>query len=165
MEELERILRDHAARYPVMQPTDAVKLIYQNEFGGGHMIRDEEACMQYLRREYDAVKKDPSIPLYEYIGNGITRVNLAAVAEADLEELGRSFIRSAALHQGEVARFVVKLAVLTELARQDVFPFPSRELDAYLESYRQAGYPAVSHSQAYRDAYSPAYRVIRKNHL
>ena len=37
MEELERILREHAERYPLMQPTDAVKLIYQNEFGGGHL--------------------------------------------------------------------------------------------------------------------------------
>ena len=50
-EELEQILREHAKRYPLMQPTDAVKLIYQNEFGGGHLIRDEQACLNYLRRE------------------------------------------------------------------------------------------------------------------
>ena len=35
MEELDQILREHAMRYPKMQSTDAVKLIYQNEFGGG----------------------------------------------------------------------------------------------------------------------------------
>ena len=40
MFELERILRQHADSYPLLQPTDAVKLIYQNEFGGGHLIRD-----------------------------------------------------------------------------------------------------------------------------
>ena len=79
MEELEQILREHAKRYPLMQPTDAIKLIYQNEFGGGHLIRDEEACLNYLRREYTSVAKDPTVPLYEDIGNGIIRVNLAAV--------------------------------------------------------------------------------------
>ena len=45
MEELKVILITHANRYPLMQPQDAVKLIYQNEFGGGHLIRDEEACL------------------------------------------------------------------------------------------------------------------------
>ena len=39
MFELEAILKIHVKRYPLMQPTDAVKLIYQNEFGGGHLIR------------------------------------------------------------------------------------------------------------------------------
>ena len=34
--ELSHILRNHAARYPAMEPTDAVKLLYQSEFGGSH---------------------------------------------------------------------------------------------------------------------------------
>ena len=38
MEELKTILREHAKHYPQMQPTNAVKLIYQNEFGGGHHV-------------------------------------------------------------------------------------------------------------------------------
>lgn len=79
MEELKAILIAHAKRYPLMQPTDAVKLVYQNEFGGGHLIRDEQACLNYLRREYDSIVKDPNVLLYEAIGNGIVRVNLAAV--------------------------------------------------------------------------------------
>ena len=98
--ELREILQTHAAKYPKMQPTDAVKLIYQNEFGGGHMISDEKACLAYLIREYASVEKNPQIPLYEEIGNGILRVNLAAVAEKDLEQLGYAFIRSAQMHKG-----------------------------------------------------------------
>ena len=34
------------------------------------------------------------------------------------------------------------------------------ELEEYLESYKKAGYPMVSHSQRYRDAYKPAYRIV-----
>ena len=96
MEELRAILIAHAKRYPLMQPRDAVKLIYQNEFGGGHLIRDEQACLNYLRREYADLEKDPTVPLYEDIGNGIVRVNLAAVKPEDLEQLGQDFIASAA---------------------------------------------------------------------
>lgn len=170
MEELKRILRDHAKRYPKMQPTDAVKLIYQNEFGGGHLIRDEQACLNYLRREYDTVAKDASILLYEDIGNGIVRVNLAAIKEEDLEQLSRDFVRSAADHKGNMDRFLDKLDVLKKLTKQGVFAFKLAELEDYLVGYEKAGFPAVSHSAEYRNSYRPAYRVllsifVRKNAL
>ena len=161
-EELEQILREHAKRYPLMQPTDAVKLIYQNEFGGGHLIRDEEACLNYLRREYADLEKDATTPLYEDIGNGIFRVNLAAVKPEDLEQLGKNFIDSAAKHKGMLESFLNKLKVLETLTAEGVFPFDTNALSAYLYEYKAAGYPAVSHSPEYRQAYNPAYRIIRK---
>ena len=160
MEELERILREHAKRYPLMQPTDAVKLIYQNEFGGGHLIRDEEACLNYLRREYADLEKDPTAPLYEDIGNGIVRVNLAAVKPEDLAQLGQDFIVSAAKHKGTLDSFLNKLEVLRKLTAEGVFTFDTNALSAYLSEYKAAGYPAVSHSPEYREAYKPAYRII-----
>lgn len=160
MHELERILLCHSARYPRMQPADAVKLIYQNEFGGEHLIRDEGAVMAYLRREYDAVEKDPEAPLYEDIGNGIVRVNLAAVKEEMLTQLGEDFIRSAARHKGSIAAFRDKLDVLRALTARGCFGFGTEELDDYLAEYERAGFPAVSHSPEYRQAYAPAYRII-----
>ena len=165
MEELRAILIAHAKRYPLMQPTDAVKLIYQNEFGGGHLIRDEQACLNYLRREYTSVAKDPTVPLYEDIGNGIIRVNLAAVKPEDLEQLGRAFIDSAAKHKGAMDRFLNKLEVLRKLANEGVFNFDTNALNAYLSEYEAAGYPAVSHSPEYREVYKPAYRIIRKSYF
>ena len=160
MEELEQILREHAKRYPLMQPCDAVKLIYQNEFGGGHLIRDEQACLNYLRREYADLEKDPTAPMYEDIGNGIVRVNLAAVREEALEQLGQDFIASAAKHKGTLDSFLNKLGVLHKLTTAGVFSFDLDALNAYLSKYKAAGYPAVSHSPEYRQAYNPAYRVI-----
>lgn len=161
MFELENILRAHAQRYPLMQPTDAVKLIYQNEFGGGHLIKDEESCLNYLRREYASVTHDPSAVLYDDIGNGMARVHLAAVKEADLEQLGSVFIRSAATHQGSLERFLQKLDVLRVMTKQGVFAFSPEALEAYLQAYAAGNYPAVSHSEQYRASYRPAYRVIR----
>ena len=160
MEELRAILIAHARRYPLMQPRDAVKLIYKNEFGGGHLIRDEQACLNYLRREYADLEKDPTVPLYEDIGNGIVRVNLGAVREEALEQLGQDFIASAAKHKGTLDSFLNKLEVLISLTADGVFTFDADALNAYLSEYKAAGYPAVSHSPEYRQAYNPAYRVI-----
>ena len=160
MEELRAILITHTKRYPLMQPRDAVKLIYQNEFGGGHSIRDEQACLNYLRREYADLEKDPTAPLYEDIGNGIVRVNLAALREEDLEQLGQDFIASAAKHKGTLDSFLNKLEVLRKLTAEGVFTFDTNVLNAYLSEYEAAGYPAVSHSEQYRQAYKPAYRIL-----
>ena len=161
MEELRTILIAHAKQYPLMQPRDAVKLIYQNEFGGGHLIRDEQACLNYLRREYADLEKDPTVPLYEDIGNGIVRVNLAAVKPEDLEKLGRDFICSAAEHTGTTDSFLKKLDILCQLAEEGIFSFTMQELKIYFSEYIQSGCPMVSHSEQYRQAYHPAYRIIK----
>jgi hypothetical protein len=78
---------EHAKKYPMMQPTDAVKLIYQNEFGGGHLIKDETACINYLFHEYNSATKNGNTQLYESIGNGMVRVNLSAVKQDQLMSL------------------------------------------------------------------------------
>ena len=160
MDELTAVLTAHAKRYPLMEPTDAVKLIYQNEFGGGHLIRNEEACLQYLRSEYATVERNPSMPRSEYIGNGISRIHLAALEEWELEDLGREFIRSAADRTGKLDSFLEKLGILREVTCRGVFSFGTVELDAYLAQYEKMEYPAVSHSERYRRAYRPAYRVV-----
>lgn len=157
---MEEILRAHAGRYPLMEPTDGVKLLYQSEFAGGHMIRSAESCLEYLRREYAQVTRR-EIPLLEDLGDGILRVHLAALEPDMLEALGQAFLRSAQLHQGRQERFLEKLELLRQLTGQGLFAFDSRALDAYLGEYARQGYPAVSHSQRYRRAYSPAYRVVR----
>ena len=163
MKELEQILRQHAAKYPAMEPTDAVKLIYQNEFGGGHLIKDAQAATRYLQYEYDQTDRDPAVLLWEEIGNGIVRVNLAALPESKLSWLAEAFLRSAEAHRGNLSNFIEKLDILIRLTNNGVFSFDTAALAGYLTEYRQAGYPAVSHSAAYRDAYRPASRIILKD--
>ena len=158
---MEWILKQHAARYPLMEPTDAVKLLYQNEFGGGHLIADEVACLAYLRAEH---AKTPAAPYYvEDLGNGICRVYLGGVT--DVETLGQAFLKSAAIHKGSLPSFLEKLELLRKVTREGVFAFTLEDLDAYLNAYENAGYPPVSHSETYRKAYHPAYRVVRKEYV
>jgi len=166
MEELRQILLSHAARYPKMEPRDAVKLIYQNEFGGGHLIRDEESCLSYLRREYESVAQSPA-DLTEDIGNGLVRVHLAALDANGYtpDQLGRDFIRSAALHTGSRDRFLQKLELLRQMTETGVLPFSLAALDSYLSEYATAGYPMVSHSDSYRAAYGPAYRIVLRSEI
>lgn len=161
------ILLAHARRYPQMEPTDAVKLLYQSEFGGGHLIRDEKACLDRLTEEYRATPQSRDIPLTEDIGNGIVRVNLAALDANGVtpEQLGQVFLHSSAQARGTEAAFREKLALLQELTAAGAMPFSQDALEAYLTDYEAAGFSPVSHSEAYRSAYHPAYRVTDKRIL
>ena len=166
MTETRDILMAHARRYPQMACTDAVKLLFQNEFGGGHMIADEKACLAFLRREYEATAQQPDAALTEDIGNGTVRVMLCALDAHGFapEALGQAFLRSASV-SGSPERFQQKLALLRRLTEEGIFAFPPGELEAYLYDYAAAGYPPVSHSPRYRQLYAPAYRVLRREFL
>ena len=167
MDDLRSILLAHASRYPAMEPTDAVKLLYQNEFGGGHLIRDEVQCLAYLRAEYARTPQNADTSLAEDIGGSMVRNHLSALDahSYSVDQLGADFIRSAQNQTGALPSFLGKLALLRLMARDDLLPFSSDALESYLADYEKAGYPMVSHSEAYRSAYSPAYRVIRREDL
>lgn len=158
--DLRSILRAHAARYPLMQPADAVKLLYQNEFGPGHSLPDAEAGCARLACERAATAADAVQPAAESIGNGLVRLHLAAPAVRELsqETLFRCFAATAR-RTGSFASLEAKLSVLCALCDAGELPFGSGPLAAYLTEFRASGCPAVSHSDAYRRAYRPAYRV------
>ena len=148
-----------------MGPRDAVKLIYQNEFGGEHLIADPAQSLEGLRAEYAATPHDPSVPLWEDIGNGMVRIQLGGLdpLEYPLEALNRDFVRSTELHRGSMNAFFKKLGVLRELTREGAFGFTSEELEGYLGPYIASGCPTVSHSADYRAAYHPAYRLVLRS--
>lgn len=160
--ELCRILGEHAGRYPLMEPADAVKLLYQSEFGGGHLIADREKSLERLREEYDSVSGHGQTAPAEELGGGMVRIMLAGIEDQGglLEQLNRDFMRSAQLCTGSMEQFLNKLEVLRSLARAGTFRFSAGELGEYLKAYMASGCPPVSHSEAYRAAYRPAYRVM-----
>lgn len=166
---LAQILMQHLHRYPLMEPADVVKLLYQNEFGGGHLISAPSRSLAYLKQEWERVEQsDPDIynntPSLEDIGGGLARLHLyPARAEGFMtpEQINEIFVRSAAAHQGDMNRFREKLNWLEESFDRFPFAFSRAALSEYLAAYRDAGCPMVSHSEKYRMQYHPAYRVIR----
>lgn len=164
--ELCQVLADHAKRYPLMAPCDVVKLIFQNEFGGEHLICEPSATLAWLRAERASTPDDPSALPVEEIGNGMVRVALAALEFTDcaLRALNRDFFRSAQLHVGRRKTFLEKLDTLRQLTEGRIFSFTRQELERYLEDYVKSGCAPLSHSPAYRAAYRPAYRVVKRSH-
>ena len=93
---IKQIIFEHLKKYPESEITDIVKLVYQNEFGGGHLIADEEMSLKRIQGELELIQFDPEKPLTEDIGNGIVRVNLSATrGKISAEAINKCFILSA----------------------------------------------------------------------
>lgn len=156
---IREVLLFHTARYPLMTPQDAVKLLYQSAFGPGHLISDPLKAMVYLEREHAALPPAPPLPP-EPIGNGLVRIYLQGLDLPALARLFHDFSETAASFTGDKEAFAQSLKVLEEMTAEGKMPFSPKTLEAYLTAYRQAGCPMVSHSPQYKAAYAPAYRVI-----
>lgn len=161
------VLLRHFTLYPRMGVGDFVKLVYQNEFGGGHMVLDEASSLVRLADEWNGpCGQGPSESLTEDIGNGIMRLNLRPAKVSGLlpETVNRIFVLSANSVKGSTDGFKAKLNILRRLCDDVNLPFGLEGLEDYLAGYEKRGYPPTSHSAAYREAYSPSYRVIRKQY-
>lgn len=158
MTEFEAILRRHAASYPNMEPRDAVKLCYQAEYGGEHLLSTETDSLSRLQEEWDTAPA--SGPLTEPAGETVLRLHLGPARETGLpaELVNRLFVLSASMRQGSQVGLEERLTCLRACA--DSFSFSEGELEKFLSTYRNAGYPALHHSDRYRAAYRPAYRLV-----
>ncbi len=163
--ELINVLCSNAVRFPDMETQDAVKLLYQNTFGGGHLITDRAATLVRLQTEYAATPHIADMPLFEDIGFGFVRVNLAALDTNvyRLSQLNDDFVESACQVKSDLDEFKSRLRFLYDNYSQFGFGFSKDDLAEYLEKYAAEGYPMVSHSERYRTAYHPAYRVLLRS--
>lgn len=163
---MRELILEQMDRYPGMEPQDMVKLLYQSEFGSGHMIKDEKESARRLKEEWKEVRQnawvpDAGIPAIEPIGGGYCRVSLAVLLEGiSLDTLNRLFVLGAGQASGSRERFEEKLKLLSRCCREKEVGFDPEELDTYLAEYREQGCPILSHSETYHRLYHPAYRVL-----
>ncbi len=159
------MLLQHFNKYPQMQILDMIKLIYQNEFGSGHLITDEKESLKFIKEETSLLQKKNHIfdPI-EPIGNNHYRLHLQILLERDLktETFNRFFLVSASHKKGNLDCFHDKISIFMEMCKIGELPFHYETVSAILSDYKNNGYPLVRHSNLFRECYAPAYRVVEK---
>lgn len=160
MKTLAWLLQEHFDNHPDMEVRDAVKFLYQSYMGPGHAIADEQAALARLEEELAPLPAAPDEPLTEPLGGGLCRLNLRACKARGLSTLtlNRIFCLTAQIFSAAPERLETDLDLVRSL------PFDPDEVSAYLAQYRAEGCPAVSHTDRYRAAYSPAYRVVLQHY-
>lgn len=158
----------YAAKQPQMEIDDLIKLLYQSAFGCGHFAPDEARVRAFLEEEMKTIQPDAHAPLIEPILGNYVRVHLAPYAALGMEQgtLARLFMLTANEAPDDDARawFLDALLCLDALAEEGALPFDADSVRTRLSAYRASGCPSVHHSETFRAAMHPAYRVIRADY-
>ncbi len=157
-----QLLKMQLLRYPQAQAQDLFKLLYQQEFGCGHLLTDPDAALIRLQEEALGA---PSVPHpMEPIGNGLCRLHLSLVRRGKLrgETLTQMFALSAQQTRGTTERFLHRVSQLEELCQGGALPLSPLDVRALTDQWIQDGMPIPRHSDSFRTAYQPAYRVVEE---
>lgn len=150
-----KVLEAHTKRYPDMEPQDYGKLMFQSEFGAEHFAGEKEEVLSFLRREISEISKKASPRSVESIGGGLCRFPLSFLQEDYEVKLAADlFLLTAKKRRGTKEGLMEKLHRASEIFG----------IGEWAAEWKKMGCPSVSHSDAYRRAYHPHYRLLQEDY-
>lgn len=167
-EAIEALLMEHFERRPQMRATDVYKLLFQGAFGVGHII--SEGAWKRLQEEVESLDIDdhPTEPLIERISvdGSMVRVNLRPYLRRGfpLDRLYEA-MEETSKDRGFPEKFLFAWSVFHEFASSGAMKVDGEELASLHRDLQKKGPRPHHHSEHYRVAYYPAYRVVKREAL
>jgi hypothetical protein len=159
-----QLLGQHLQRYPRMELTDIYKLLHQAALGAGHAIGDPRQAREALRSECAQLDAEDAEPVVDPISpdGQLARVHLRPYLAAghDIDALADAFLATPQNYPAAPDKLAKFCACLGDLADSRALPFGRSAVSEYFDVVLAQGFPVVRHSQTYRSAYRPAYRVV-----
>ena len=163
--DLKQIIFEHLKRYPKQELQDILKMLYQNEFGPKHLASNEIESFKSLSKEIQSITFDSNAELFEDIGYNALRLNLKAIPHGtDLNYINKIIVKSANDFCGTNEKLVIKFGLLVVMAENKEIPFDIERVRDETNAFARNGFKPISHSDIYKQSYSPAYRVISKKY-
>ncbi len=150
--------------HPDATADDAYKFLHQGVFGPGHAIDDRQSAARALEEEVAGLAPTSvADPLCQPLGGPtpMARIHLRPFLSAggDISVLLDVFVASAAVAAGTAADMDAALAAAVAVLVKDGHWGLAGELEGMAKGLAAGSYPPVSHSERYRNAFKPAYRV------
>ena len=154
-------------QYPLATMQDVYKTCYQDYFGAEHLVSDTASARQYLQKELEECRNTDMclMPKREPTGfrHRFTRVNLSCVAEGELTEkqLLAQFLEAAGKDHAYGNNWAEEWTRIESIALKVYPAWTDQDLQAELREAARNN-QAVRHSEAFRTAYHPHYRIVRQ---
>ena len=168
-QDVESWVSEMLTQYPKARILDIYKSCFQDYMGAEHLVGDSASARAYLEQELETTSLDELMPWYYEpcgINGNYVRVSLLAVMEGKVqaEKLLDAFVRSANDPERPTIetwkeRWHEIVAVIDKMGLE--LPY-QQEDKAFIEGVLAQGKYAISHSPDYREAYSPHYRIIKR---
>lgn len=158
------------AQYPRARLLDIYKSCFQDYMGAEHLVNDLATARAYLEQEYTTTAVEDLLPWYYEpcgINGNYVRVSLRAVFDGKIkrEELLDAFVCSASdPERPSVEAWADRWHEIVAIIDKMDLNLPHQQEDRdFIEQVLDQGKYAISHSSDYREAYSPHYRIIRRD--
>lgn len=148
-----------------MELRDIYKLLYQGVRGPEHILSSVEVFRQRLKEEWETLEPSPADPLSEVIrpDGKLLRLNLRPykAAGGQLETLVTACLEAGSNKWDTQADLLQAWEAFLVSARYGTWQgFSQEDCQAFTAWLAQNGFPAVHHSETYRQLYRPAYRLV-----
>ena len=165
MEKTRLMLLGHYHKYPKLQIQDLFKFIYQSSFGCEHLVTDLVGVTEYIKKEYELIDKEDE-PYIDTLDGEYSRVSLSYLnKELRIDTFAKIFVLSSKKETEGLANLLNKIKVALKLVDEGLFPFDKEEFNKCLLKWKEMGYPAIHHSNIFRENYKPSYRVISNKYI
>lgn len=158
-----------AEHYPQATLQDLYKTCFQDFFGAEHLLLDTAAAHNYLLTEIAACKDEELSAMSSYEPTGFrhrfVRINLSEVLSGAMseDELFARFVEAAGTNNTYSDNWPAEWQQIEKIALEVHPEWQDSTLQAELR--HAASIPcAVRHSEAFRQAYNPHYRIINNKH-
>lgn len=169
-QEVADVVTELMQRYPQDRLLDIYKSCFQDCMGAEHLVEDVESARAYLEREIASIDAAQLASWY-YEPCGIkgryVRVSLKAVIDGKVstDALLDAFVRSANdPGRPSVEQWADQWRQIVDTIDRMNLGLPHYDEDKrFIDQVLKQGKYAISHSPEYREAYSPHYRIIRRD--
>lgn len=164
---IREMCQDIHSRYPKATLQDIYKTCYQDYYGAEHLMTDTAAARMYLHTELEEwYGTDMSaMPKEEPTGfrHRFVRVNLSEIYDGELTEdqLLAMFIEAAGKNNAFSNNWAAEWDMIVKVALKVNPKWSDPELQSELEEAARTNH-AVRHSDAFRNAYNPHYRIVKR---
>ncbi len=165
MEKTRLMLLEHYHKYPKLQIQDIFKFIYQSSFGCEHLVTDLVGATEYIKKEYELIDKEDE-PYIDALDGEYSRVSLSYLHKGlRIDTFAKIFVLSSKKEIDGLSNLLHKIEVALKLVDEGLLPFDKEEFNKCLLKWKEMDYPAIHHSNIFRENYKPAYRVISNKYI
>ncbi len=159
------LVQGHLKERPASLISDVYKLLYQSCMGPSHAILNSGDANTWLMQEWECIRPDEQEKLFEdmTIFHPVYRVNLRAAKARGIrsDKILRAFISCANEFPKNPDLFRSVWDDVAEAIRRGKISISnSDDVEEFNTFVKERDNPAMHHSEEYREAYGPAYRLV-----
>lgn len=168
-QEVEGFVSGLLEQHPKARLLDIYKSCFQDYMGAEHLVNDTASARAYLAQELETTDAADYAPEYvEHCGieGNYVRVSLRAVHDGHIsaDTLLDAFIASANAGRPTVEQWAEQWhQIVAQIDKMQLGLNEYEQDRQFIEDVLAQGKYAISHSPDYREAYSPHYRIIKRD--